>query len=141
MSDPAAVAHDLREALRPLWRRLQSHRTLSAGKLGILVRLEQGGPATASELAALERVSHQAVATAVRELDELGLVTRSPDPDDRRRVRIALTAAGRGRLAEERAAGQGWLVRAVGEELDDDERATLAAAIPLLRRLDVEDRA
>ena len=136
--DPDAVtlAADLREALRPLWRRLNSHRTVSMGKLGILSRLQQRGPLSATELAGLERISHQAVAAAVRELEELGLVSRSPDPSDGRRTLVDLTDEGRSRLAAERAAGQEWLTRAVVDHLDDAERAALAAAVPLLRRLD-----
>jgi DNA-binding MarR family transcriptional regulator len=135
---PAALAADLREALRPLWRRFNSHRTLSMGKAGILFRLEHRGALTATDLAAHERISHQAVAGAVRELEEMGLVSRTPDPEDGRRVLVALTSAGRERLVSERSAGQEWLVHSVAVELDDSERAALAAAVPLLRRLDAE---
>ena len=133
--DAVTLAADLREALRPLWRRLSAHKTLSMGKTGILFRLEQRGYLTATDLAGLERISHQAVANAVRELQDLGLVSRTPDPSDGRRTLLALTDAGRDRLTAERAAGQDWLVDAVAGQLHADERATLAAAIPLLRRL------
>lgn len=133
---PSALATDLREVLRPLWRRFNSLRTLSAGKVGILSHLERRGPMAATELAGLERISHQAVATAVRELESLSLVTRSPDPADRRRSLVTLTDDGRERLATERSAGQEWLTQALTEELTAPDRATLAAAIPLLRRLD-----
>lgn len=138
-SDPTALAADLREALRPLLRRFKEHRTLSMGKIGIMVRLEQGGQLAATDLAGLERISHQAVATAVRELEEAGLVSRAPDPDDRRRALIDLTPAGRDRLAAERSAGQDWLAHAVATHLDAAERATLAAAVPLLHSLDTAD--
>lgn len=136
-AEATALAAELREALRPLWRRFREHRTLSMGKAGILARLDQYGALTATDLAAHERISHQAVANAVRELAELGLVSRSPDPQDGRRMRITLTDSGYDCLLSERAAGQEWLVHAVADELDESERATLAAAVPLLRRLDV----
>ncbi|WP_354057240.1 MarR family transcriptional regulator [Dietzia sp. 2505] len=137
-TDPAALAADLREALRPLWRRLGEHRTLSMGKVGILARLDRHGALTATDLAAQERISHQAVTGAVRELEEMGLVSRSPDPADGRRVLITLTDTGRTRLIGERSAGQEWLIHAVTDELSESERATLAAAVPLLGRLDTE---
>ncbi|EYT62697.1 MarR family transcriptional regulator [Dietzia sp. UCD-THP] len=136
--DPTALAADLREALRPLWRRLGEHRTLSMGKVGILARLDRHGALTATDLAAHERISHQAVAGAVRELEEMGLVSRRPDPADGRRVLISLTGTGRTRLDGERSAGQEWLIHAVTDELSETERATLAAAVPLLGRLDAE---
>ncbi|MFN3338363.1 MAG: MarR family winged helix-turn-helix transcriptional regulator [Dietzia sp.] len=137
-TDPTVLAADLREALRPLWRRFNAHRTLSMGKSGILFRLEHHGALTATDLAALERISHQAVAGAVRELEEMGLVSRSPDPGDGRRVLVTLTDAGRSRLVSERSAGQEWLIHAVTDGLSESERATLAAAVPLLNRLDAE---
>ena len=133
---PAALAADLREALRPLWRRFNEYRSLSPGKVGILAHLERNAPMAATELAGLERISHQAVANAVRELQDLGLVSRSPDPEDGRRMLVSLTGSGRERLRTERMAGQEWLAGAVSDLLDPAERATLAAAIPLLRRLD-----
>lgn len=136
-TDAAALAADLREALRPLWRRFSEHRTLSMGKTGILARLDQHGALTATDLAGHERISHQAVATAVRELEDLELVSRSPDPDDGRRMLVTLTDAGYECLISERAAGQEWLIHAVAEELSESERSALAAAVPLLRRLDV----
>ncbi|QGW26291.1 MULTISPECIES: MarR family winged helix-turn-helix transcriptional regulator [unclassified Dietzia] len=137
-TDPTALATDLREALRPLWRRFAEHRTLSMGKVGILARLDRLGALTATDLAAHERISHQAVAGAVRELEAMGLVSRNPDPSDGRRVLVSLTGSGRTRLVAERSAGQEWLIRAVTDELSESDRATLAAAVPLLVRLDTE---
>jgi DNA-binding MarR family transcriptional regulator len=139
-TDPTALARDLRESLRPLWRRFTAHKTLSASKTAILFQLEQHGELAATELASAVRVTHQAIAAALRDMEDLSLVSRSPDPGDRRRTLVEITETGRRALESERAAGQPWLVRAV-EGLDDDERATLAAAIPLLLRLDSGDRA
>lgn len=136
-SESSDLAADLREALRPLWRRLNAHRTLPPGKVGILSRLEVIGPLSATDLAGLERISHQAIANAVRELQDMGLVSRGRDPSDGRRTLVALTDPGRVQLRLERTAGQDWLTRSVEEQLDDAERAVLAAAVPLLRRLDV----
>lgn len=135
-SDPIALASDLREALRPLWRRFNAHRTLSQGKVGVLSHLDRRGPLAAADLAGLERISHQAIANAVRELGDLGLVSRSPDPTDGRRALVHLTDAGHVRLRQEREAGQDWLTRAIAEQLNPAELDALAAAVPLLRRLD-----
>lgn len=134
MPDPNLAA-EFRSALRPLIRRFNKERTISLGKSGILGRLNEQGPATASELAASERITPQAVAVALRELDELSFVTRARDDIDRRKVRVQITETGRVALESEHAAGTRWLAEALVERLDDSERATLSAAVPVLRKL------
>lgn len=52
-----------------------------------------------SEFAALDRSSQPAATELLKRLDADGLVTRTPDPTDGRAVLVALTDAGRGRLA------------------------------------------
>jgi DNA-binding MarR family transcriptional regulator len=139
--DPAtdqALTHSLFEALHPLLRQLNAERTISPGKIGVLRHLAERGRATTSELAVVVRVSPQGISLAVRELLGLGLVERAPDAEDRRRVWIEITPAGRQKLALESSAGQGWLDRAVAERLSPDERTSLAAAIPALRMLGTE---
>ena len=71
----------------------------------------------------------------VRELESLGLVIRTPDTADRRRLWLEITDEGRARLAFERGAGSGWLDEAVSENLSAEEQATLAAALPVLWKL------
>lgn len=139
--DPAVLARDLRLAMRPLWRRFTAERTLSHGKLGILGTLNRNGATAAARLAESERISPQAVATAIRELEELGLVQRQPDPDDRRRALVSLTPAGRERYATERDAAQPWLVAAIDQRLTAAERATLASAVELIERIGAEEDA
>jgi DNA-binding MarR family transcriptional regulator len=133
-----ALTHSLFEALHPLLRQLNAERTISPGKIGVLRHLAERGRATTSELAVVVRVSPQGISLAVRELVGLGLVERAPDAEDRRRVWIEITPAGRQKLALESSAGQGWLDRAVAERLSPDERTSLAAAIPALRKLGTE---
>lgn len=138
MATNETLALALREALRPLWRQLNVHKTLSTGKLGVLAYLAEHGAATSSTLAAVEKISPQAIATAVRELEGLGLITRTPDEQDRRRVWIDLTEAGRERLALERSTGNVWLEQAVAERLTAEERELLESVVPLLRKLTVD---
>ncbi|MEV0251736.1 MarR family transcriptional regulator [Nocardia sp. NPDC050712] len=135
MTSAPSTAQALGEALYPIARRLLAGRTISAGKLGVLGYLDKHGRASATTLAAVQTVSPQAIATAVRELETLELVVRTPDSDDRRRIWIELTDAGRQRLIEERADALNWLERAVGTRLDAEERAALEQALPALRKL------
>jgi len=129
------LASEFRDALRPLVRRLNNERTMSLGKTGVLARLSERGRATASELATAERITPQAITIAVRELDDQGLVKRTHDDVDRRRIWIELTDEGHRRLEEERSAVHAWLDEALTDRLTDEDRAVLLAAIPVLRKI------
>ncbi|WP_211881947.1 MarR family winged helix-turn-helix transcriptional regulator [Pseudarthrobacter albicanus] len=123
------------ETLYPLLRRLNAERTISPGKMGVLRHLAEHGRATTSELAVAGRVSPQGISLAARELERWQFVVRVPDAEDRRRIWIELTDAGRQKLREESSAGHEWLDQAIRERLTPDERKTLEAAIPVLKKL------
>ena len=140
MNDGDSLGRDFREAFRPLLRRMNASRSLSLGKGSVLAYLADHDRATASELASSERVSPQAIAVAVKELDELGLISRTADEADKRRIWIEITPAGRHRLDQERLAGLDWLDRLIDEKLTAQERAALDAAIPVLRKLSQDQK-
>jgi DNA-binding MarR family transcriptional regulator len=104
-------------------------------EVAVLARLEREGPASPGELAARERVTSQAVAAVIRELESRGLISRSPDPADGRKTVIAITAAGGSLLRDREQAVMSGLVRALGESYSEAELRRLDAAIPLLNRL------
>ncbi|KAA0976065.1 MarR family transcriptional regulator [Paeniglutamicibacter gangotriensis] len=128
------------EALRTISRRLNSSSTFSLGKLGILSHLARHGRATTTELAAIIRVTPQAVSLVAREFEGLVLLERAPDAEDRRRIWIEMTDEGRKRLAQERAAGLEWLETAILTRLTQQEQQALESLIPLLRELEPEAR-
>jgi DNA-binding MarR family transcriptional regulator len=137
-TEPARIATDLRAALGPLVRRLRQFRPdgeLTLSQTSVLVRLDREGPATASELAAGEGIRPQSMCTIVGVLAERGLVARTPDPCDGRRVVVSLTAAGRDGLHGARRERARRLTAAITEELSPQEQEQLAAALPLLERI------
>jgi DNA-binding MarR family transcriptional regulator len=71
----------------------------------------------------------------VAAIEAEGLVRRSPDPRDGRRVVISLTDAGRRTLAENRARRQEWLEGAMEARLSQAELATIRDAVAVLNRL------
>ncbi len=136
MTDPDALASDLRVAIGRLVRRLRAERRgLGLSQVTVLARLDRGGPATTSDLAAGESVRPQSMADTVASLVEAHLVRRSPDPGDGRRVLITLTDAGREALADDRRRREGWLAAAIERDLTPQERAVLDQATRLLDRL------
>ncbi len=131
----AALAHELRETVGRLVRRLRQEPGPPAAQLTVLGRLDRHGPASVSDLAAVERMRPQSMAQTVGDLERAGLVSRRPDPDDRRRAFVELTDDGRELLRATRARREGWLTAALERELTAAERAALADALALLGRI------
>jgi DNA-binding MarR family transcriptional regulator len=133
--DLTRSASELRIVLGQLIRRLRAEHSFSLSQGVVLARLDREGPQTTSALATAERLRPQSMAQTVAELQVAGLVSRRPDPIDRRQVLIELTDEGRRTLADDRRRREGWLAQAMAEELTPDEQETLIRAVPLLRRL------
>ncbi|MGO9889223.1 MAG: MarR family winged helix-turn-helix transcriptional regulator [Solirubrobacteraceae bacterium] len=100
-----------------------------------LARLDRNGPATAAALARLEQISPQSIGATLAALEARGLLTRTPDPDDGRRVILSITDAGLGVLRDRRNARTEQLARALSSGFTPDELDQLMAVAPLLERL------
>ncbi|MCL2552624.1 MAG: MarR family transcriptional regulator [Actinomycetia bacterium] len=132
------AARDVRVVLSRVRRRLRKTYDTSAltpSQLSVLSRLDKEGDASVSELAAVEGVRHQSVASAVAVLEERGLVARRPDPDDGRRQVVSVAEGGLAFLADSRRAGEEWLTRVLEERFTEAERRTVIEAMSLLDRL------
>ena len=101
----------------------------------LLGTIEDRGEGTRiSELAELDHCSQPTMTTQVRRLEDAGLVTRAPDPDDARAVLIRITARGSQMLTRVRA-DRAAVIEPRIRKLSGDDRATLASAVGALRRL------
>ncbi|MGO9751098.1 MAG: MarR family winged helix-turn-helix transcriptional regulator [Solirubrobacteraceae bacterium] len=129
------LAHELRETLGRVVRRLRAEPGPPVGRLAVLGRLDRDGPSSISDLAARERMRPQSMAQTVHDLEHGGFVSRRPDPADGRRHFIELTPAGLDLLQATRTRRESWLSGALERELDADERALLHEALVLLRRV------
>jgi DNA-binding MarR family transcriptional regulator len=132
--DLAPLAADLRTVIGQLIRRLRSENVFPLNQAAVLGRLDRCGPQSVSDLAAAERVRPQSMAQTVGDLEADALVERKPDPDDRRRALVNLTAAGLAQIEADRAARESWLVKAL-EELPGTDRETIERAVAILDRL------
>lgn len=73
------------------------------------LHLGAGQPLRVTDLAERLGVDTPTVTRKIQQLERLGFVTRSEDPDDRRSHRITLTASGRRTLERLTAARRAWL--------------------------------
>lgn len=130
-------AHELQVAVMRLARRLRAERGdhgLTLTQLAVLATLSRHGQMSPSDLASHERVQPPSMTRTINGLVDLGLVERSPDPDDGRQVRVDLTDEGRTLLAQDRAQREEWLSRQMAD-LTPEERATMKKAASILDRL------
>ena len=107
---------------------------LTASRLSALATIEDCGPITLGELAALEYVQPPSMTRIVARLEENGLAEREVDPNDRRVARVRITPAGSNVLAQSRTRKAAFLAQRVGR-LSPGQRRALADALPILEQL------
>jgi len=132
-----STASRLRMATFRLARRLRAQRavdSMSDGQFAVLAALTIHGEHTLGQLADRERVTAPSMNRTVSLLEEAGYLTRTPHEDDRRKVTIALTDAGRTVVDETVRRRDAWLEEAL-EGLSPTERETLAAAAEIMRKV------
>jgi DNA-binding MarR family transcriptional regulator len=132
------LAAQLRSTLSKLKRRLRDHggrEDLTPSQIAVLLRLDKYGPDTASSLARAEGVRPQSMSSIILALQNAGLVSGSPDPDDGRQTVISLTPLCREKIDTGRAARQDWLLRSINAKLTPSEREQLRSALLLLEKL------
>jgi DNA-binding MarR family transcriptional regulator len=131
----------LRLAVARLARRLRQEtgEEITASQLSALSSVNRLGPLTLGALAAVERVRPPSMTRIVANLETAGLVTRRPDPADRRIARVEATAPGRALLARGHSRKNAYLARRLAT-LTPDELELLGRAAPVLERLLEEER-
>jgi DNA-binding MarR family transcriptional regulator len=130
------LAQDFREALRHsvyLVRRLDADGDLSAAQLSTLKMLLDDG-VRVGEIARNLGVRVPSATEQVIKLERAGLASREADPDDSRAVRVVLTAEGRDAV-ESANRRRNAVMAGILETLSDDDRRALAAALPVIEKI------
>jgi DNA-binding MarR family transcriptional regulator len=108
----------------------------SWARLQLLGAIERAGDvATPTLLAESESMRSSNLAAALRDLETDGLIVRTPDTEDRRKVRVRLTAIGREVLHENIIRRERWLAEAIEHSLTKEQRAQLLKAGELFDRV------
>jgi DNA-binding MarR family transcriptional regulator len=132
------VAGALRVAIGIIYRKLKQSPVdgeLTVAESSALSRLERGGPATSSDLARVERISPQSMGVTVAALLEGGLIERSRDPEDGRRIVLAITEAGVRTVHDRRGARTEQIATALRGNFTAAELDQLRDAAALFERL------
>jgi DNA-binding MarR family transcriptional regulator len=131
------VVADLTLAVGQLLRRLRTEADpgeLNLSQAGVLARLDRDGPMTTADLARAEAMKPQSMKTILASLETEAFVEREPHPTDGRQILFAITRKGKAERKRRTSAKRAWLLNVLAE-FEPDDIATLAAAIPLIKRL------
>jgi DNA-binding MarR family transcriptional regulator len=115
-------------------RRQSGKLTLSSSHARVLSQLSAGDSLTISNLSQSQQLAMSSMAEVVAKLAAAGLVTKTASSDDRREVRVSITKQGQRHLAAALEARTELLARRL-TELSEQDRLSIAAALPALWRL------
>lgn len=111
---------------------------VNAGELAVLEDVARHPGSTIREITDRTRLAQSLVSRIVHAAAAAGALTVEPDPDDRRKVRVELTAATRRAILQRAANSTDEAIEAATPALTGEERAALAhhldQAAALLRR-------
>ena len=88
-----------------------------------------------SELAEMTHVTLPSMSQMLSQMEQMGIIVKTPMEEDRRKVYISLTDEGRARIERSRYEREEWLKEAIDETLTEKEKELLAKAIPLLHKI------
>jgi len=129
-----AVVTQLRRALRRSIRLDPAWQSRPIAQVEVLQMLRETGPVRLGDLATRLNLAQSTVSTLVSSLVSDELISREVDVRDRRAMVVALSPAGRAQLTAWDAAHRRRLGAAL-RSLDEQDRASLSAALPALSRL------
>ncbi|MPV35470.1 MarR family winged helix-turn-helix transcriptional regulator [Georgenia subflava] len=130
------LATNLRIAVLRLSRKLRNESAYSVTEAqhSVISALVHLGPMSPGELAERDHVQRPSMTRTVAALEELGLVTRQANPDDKRHVVVAATDEARELVKEIKRRRNAWLNKGLAR-LTPAEREVVAQAAVILRRM------
>ena len=139
-TEPAAQFRSLVLRLSRYLNATATDQGLTPTQASVLGIIGARGPIGLGELAEIEGVNPTMLSRVVGKLDELGLLERTPDPDDLRTASVRLTARGASRHQRIRRDRTKILARCL-DRLPKDARDRFIEALPVLESLAAELKA
>ncbi len=133
------LASSLRQAISGIYKGLRKNMPSAAGSsmteietVGHIARHRQIQP---TELATLARITPQSMSQILTAMEKTGIIKKTPSTEDKRKVYISLSPAGRELLEQTRYERDEWLKKMIDATLTKEETDILAKAIPILNKL------
>jgi len=126
--------------IKQLRRETKDEAQLSLTERSTLGLLYQHGELLPSDIARMEKVTTQSMSQIVNHLFEVGFIHKAPSAEDRRKVLLTLTAAGRESVEERRHNKEEWLAKALHEKASPAERELVMDALKVLEKLMYEKK-
>jgi DNA-binding MarR family transcriptional regulator len=124
--------HRLVKLLR---RQTRNEAQLSLTERATLGLLYNEGQMAPSDIARTEKVTTQSMSQVINHLFDVGYIDRTPSDDDKRKVLLSLTPAGRAYVEQVRQDKQEWLTKALHEKVTPAEKDLLREALQILTKL------
>ena len=125
----------LHRVIKILRRETRNDAELSLTERSTLGMLYNHGELLPSDIAKMEKVSTQSVSQVVNHLFELNYIYKNPSTEDKRKVLLSLTPAGKAYVEQLRKDKQEWLAHALHEKVSAEEKEQLIAALKVLVKL------
>src|SRR6201995_616474 len=141
-TSPSAGDIELAGLLRPMVGRLvklmrretRNESQLSLTERSIMATLYPDVALAPSEIARMEKVTTQRMSQGINHLVELNYIGRTASDDDKRKVILRLTEAGRTRVEKARQEKQEWLAQVLYKRFTAEEKAVLLESIKIFSK-------
>jgi len=137
--DSTTLSSSLRSVISSLHKGLRkqsfSVNAYSMTELETIAHLFRNGSLLPTELASLTKVKTQSMSQILKKLEEQGIIKRNPSKEDKRKVYISLTAAGKKMVEKTQYERDEWLKALIEKSLNTKEKELLTKALPVLTKL------
>jgi DNA-binding MarR family transcriptional regulator len=131
-SELRAVVAALHKGLR---KQISAANTYSMTELETISLLFRNPSLLPTELAASARITTQSMSQILSKLEKEGIVLRTPSEEDKRKVYISLTDAGKKLVEQAKYDRDEWLTNTIRNRLTEEEKELLTQVLPILHKL------
>ena len=123
-----SLASTVSRLIKLLRRETRNEAQLSLTERATLGMLYPENRLAPTDIARAEKVTTQSMSQVINHLAELKYIDRTPSEEDKRKVNLSLTDAGRNYVEQLRKDKQEWLTAVLQQKTTPEEKATIAAA-------------